>query len=130
MASSASRSPSFGDDQRIDLEQRRVGGEIGVVERRHHLDELVDLRAVEADAEAELARLERHEADARIDVDADDLLRRLRRDLFDVHAAGGARHDHRLAGRAIEHDAQIELARHLQPFFDSTRPTTRPSGPV
>ena len=107
-----------GDDQRVDFEQRRVGRQVGVVERRHHLDELVHLRAVEADAEPELARFERHDADARLDVDAHDLLRRLLGDLFDVHAAGGAGHDHRLAGRAIEHDAQIQLARHLQPLFD------------
>ena len=77
---------------------------------------------------AELARLERHDADARLDVDADDLLRRLLGDLFDVHAAGGAGHDHRLAGRAIEHDAQIQLARHLQPFFDQHAPDDAPFG--
>ena len=80
---------------------------------------------------AELARLERHEPDAGLDVDANDLLGRLRRDFLDVHAAGGARHHHRLAGRAIEHDAQIELARHLQPFFDEhARRRRGPSGPV
>src|SRR6185436_12457443 len=110
--------PGRGDDQRVDLEQRRVGGEIRVVERGDDLDELVDLRAVEADAEPELPRLEWHDADARLDVDLDDLLRRLFGDLFDVHAAGGAGHDHRLAGGAIEHDAQVEFARHLQPFLD------------
>ena len=68
--------------------------------------------------EPELPRLERHEADARLDVDRDDLLGRLRRHFLDVHAAGGARHHHRLARGAIEHDAQIELARHLQAFLD------------
>ncbi len=50
--------------------QRRVGGDEGVVERGHQLDGLVHLRAVEADAERELARLERHQADAGLDVDA------------------------------------------------------------
>jgi hypothetical protein len=28
------------------------------------------------------------------------------------------RRDDRLAGSTIEHDARVELARHLQPFFD------------
>ena len=37
---------------------------------------------------------------------------------LDVHAAGGARHHDGLAGRAIEHEAQVQLARHLQAFFD------------
>ena len=45
--------------------------------------------------EAELPRLERHQADARLDVDLDDLLGRLGGDLLDVHAAGGAGHHHR-----------------------------------
>ena len=39
-------------------------------------------------------------------------------DLLDVHAAGRAGHHHRLARRAIEHDAQIQLARHLQTLLD------------
>ena len=59
-----------GDDQRVDFDERRVGGEKRLVERRRQLDELVHLRPVEADREPELPRLERHEADARLDVDA------------------------------------------------------------
>ena len=118
MASSASRSPRLGDDQRVDLHHRRVGGDERVVERGRELDELVHLRAVETDAEAKLPRLEGHEADARIDMDAHDLLGRLRGDFLDVHAAGGARHHHRLAGGAIEQQAQIQLALHLQSLFD------------
>ncbi len=47
---------------------------------------------------------------------------------LDVHPAGGARHDHRLAGRAIEHDAQIQLALHLQPLFDEHTADHTPFG--
>ena len=54
--------------------------------------------------------------------------RRLRGDFLDVHAAVGAGHDHRLAGRAIEHDAEIQLARHLQAFFDEHARDDAPFG--
>ncbi len=107
-----------GDHERIDFDQRGIGGDERVVQRRHQLDRLVDLRAVEADRKADLPRLERHQPDARLDEDLDDLLRRRGGDLLDVHAAGSARHHHRLAGGAIEHEAQIQLARHLQTFLD------------
>jgi hypothetical protein len=116
------------DDERVDFQQRRVGRQVGVVERRHDLHELVDLNRVEADAERELARFERHDADARLDVDTHDLFRRLLGDLLDVHAAGSAGHDHRLARGAIEHDAQVQLARHLQTFFDEHAPDDAPFG--
>ena len=86
------------------------------------------MRTVEADGEAELPRLERDEADAGLDVDLDDLFRRGRRHFLDVHAAGGAGHHHRLPRRAIEHEAQIQLARHLQPFFDEHARDDAPFG--
>src|SRR5439155_14686578 len=65
------------DDERIDLDERRVGGDERFVQRRREPDELVHLRAVEIDGEPELPRLERDEADARLDVHTDDFLRRL-----------------------------------------------------
>src|SRR5438874_6699313 len=55
------------DDERVDLEERRVRGEIRHVEGRYHADERIHLCAIEADTESELPRLERHDADARID---------------------------------------------------------------
>ena len=48
--------------------------------------------------------------------------------LFDVHAAGGARHDDRPAGRAIENDAEIQLALHLKAFFNQHPANHAPSG--
>ena len=47
---------------------------------------------------------------------------------LDVHPARGARHEHRLAGRTIEHHAQVELALHLQAFFDEHAPDDTPLG--
>ncbi len=110
------------DDERVDLDHRRVGGEKRVVQRRRELDELGDLRAVEANRKANLPCLERHDADAGLDIDLRDLVGRLLGDLFDVHAAFGAGHHHGLAGGAIEHEADIQLARHLQAFFDQQAP--------
>ena len=79
---------------------------------------MTDECPVEPDRESELTRLERHQTDAGLDVDADDLLGRGRGDFLDVHAAGGARHHHRLASCAIEDEAQVQLAVHPQPFLD------------
>jgi hypothetical protein len=49
----------LGDDQRIDLEQRRIALEIDAVQRREDGLELAHLRALEAEAEGELAALVR-----------------------------------------------------------------------
>ena len=45
-------------------------------------------------------------------------LGRLLGDRFDLHAAVLARHDDRPAGRAIDDDAEIQLARNRQPLLD------------
>ena len=44
--------------------------------------------------------------------------RRLRGDLFDLHAARRRSHEHRLALRAVEHDAEIQFALDGQRLFD------------
>ena len=49
---------------------------------------------------------------------AQDLFRVRRGNFLDVHAAGGARDDDRTAGRAIDQEAQIQLALDLQAFLD------------
>ena len=50
---------ALGDDERVDLEQRRVGRDERLVERQHHLGRLADLRVGEADGKRQLARLVR-----------------------------------------------------------------------
>ena len=79
---------------------------------------------------ASLRRLERDDAGAGVDVLAENLLGFLRRDLLDVHAAGGARDDDGRRGRAIDQDAQIELAIDLQPFLDQHATDLPALGPV
>ena len=71
-----------------------------------------------ADAERQLARLKRRQAQARIEGFLQDQLRRFGGDLFDLHAARRRRHEYRLALRAVEHDAEIQLALDGQRLFD------------
>ena len=68
--------------------------------------------------ERQLARLKRNEPGRRIDVFLVNPLRRLLGDRFDLHAAVLAGHDDRPAGRAVDHDAQIQLARNRQALLD------------
>ena len=61
----------------------------------------------------------------------EDALGRLLGDLLDLHAAVRADHQHGPLGRAIEHDAEIELALDLQPLLDEhALRRLCPSGPV
>ena len=106
-----------GHDQRVDLDHRRVGALERLVEREHQLGGLAGLRGVQAQRKRQLASLERHQAGARADVLLEDAVRRLRRDLFDVHAAVGAGHENRARRSAVEDERQVELARDPQPLF-------------
>jgi hypothetical protein len=118
------------EDQRVDLDHRRVGLEKRLVDRVEQLHEPVDGAALQTHPERELARLERSDAGATIDVLAKDLLGFLRGHFFDVHAARRARDDDRRFRGAIDEDAQIQLAIDLQPFLDQHAPDLLPSGPV
>ena len=53
-----------------------------------------------------------------MDLDADDLLGRLRRDFLDVHAAGGRGDERDAAGVAVEQQAQVQLALDLRAGLD------------
>ncbi len=70
----------------------------------------VDLRRLEPQRKGQLARLPRAEAHRRIDGLLEDCLGCLRGHFFNLHAAGLRGHKHQLACRAVQHDAQIELA--------------------
>ena len=66
----------------------------------------------------QLARLPCAKSHRRVDRLLEDSLRRLRRDLFNLHAAGLRSHKHQLPGSAIEHDAEIKLAINRRSLFD------------
>jgi hypothetical protein len=98
------------DDERVDLCERRIAGDEGVVERGHELRRGLHQATGEAEGEAEFAGEVLLETGDGIDGDAVDGLRGLCGDLLDLHAAGGAGHHHRAAGGAIDEDGEVELA--------------------
>ncbi len=69
-------------------------------------------------AKASFRRLKRQQAEAGFQSLLDDALRRLVRDLFNIHAAFRRRHENVLADGAVEHDAQIQFAVDRQSLFD------------
>ena len=107
-----------GGDEGIDLDQRGVGFDEGLVEALEEGHRLVDLRGLESQREGQLARLPRAEAHGRVDGLLEDGLGSLGGDFFNLHAAGLRSHEDQLAGGAVEHDAQIELAFNGRGLFD------------
>ena len=89
-----------------------------LVEALEESDSLVDLRRLQAQRERQLSRLPCAETDRRIDRLLVNRLRILRRDLFNLHAAGLRSHKHQLARGAIEHDAEIQFAINVRGLFD------------
>ena len=77
----------LGDDQRVDLDHRRIQvaeGPIASEDRGHGAAHLFD---VQAEPEGDLAGLERLHPDGRLDLDLADRIGLLLRDLFDFDAA-------------------------------------------
>src|SRR5581483_3784185 len=112
------QAPVPGGDERVDLEQRRVGLFESAVERAHEFDGERDLLALEPEAEREIARLEGLKAEPRLDGFLQDGVGIARGNFFDLHAARGRGHEHGTAGGAVHHDAQVKLPFDGQRFFD------------
>src|SRR5207248_298637 len=72
--------------------------------------------------EREIARLVSGQPDDGIDRRAQDLLRMLRGDLLDLHAAFAGGHRHVAADRPIEGDAQVQLAGDVASLLDVDLP--------
>ena len=111
----------FGQQERIDLDQRRVGLFVGVIKLEHELRRLIDQLGRNAEAESELACLKTAQPDRRIDRLFENKLGRFLGDLFDVHTAGRRGHKNVAAGHAIERDAEIKFLVDRQAFFDQQR---------
>ena len=106
------------DDERIDLEQRGVGGDESLIQRHHHLDGLANLVALQPQIKREPPRLVGLQAECRVDERLENLVRGLGGDFLNLDAALLAHHQHRLLGRPVDDQAQVELAGDLQAFFD------------
>ena len=107
-----------GDDERVDLDHGTVAVDEQLVEIGEQLRSLVHQWAGEAESRGDLAALERHEAEGRIDMHREDLLRGVLGDFFDVHAAFGAGDDDRSGGGAVEEDGEVEFALDVDGFTD------------
>jgi len=93
-----------GDDQRIDLDERRLLGQEHLVElREHRADRAYHVR-VDAGLVGQPPALEILEPDQRVDVQARDRIRVLVGDLLDVHPALRREQQQRGLRRAVEDD--------------------------
>src|SRR5215475_4562742 len=111
----------FGQKEGVDFEERGVHFNERPIEREHELRGLADQLRRQAQAERQIAPLERLHPDGRIDVFLQYHFGRLGRDLLDVHAAGGRGHEDQLRHRAVEQQSQIELLFNFQTLFDEQR---------
>ena len=108
----------FGCDKGVDLDQRGVGFDVGLVKAQKELDGVVNLRRFETQRKGQLARLPTAKADGRIDRLLEDGLGCFGGHLLDLHAAGLRGHEDQLACGAIENDAEIEFAVDGSALFD------------
>ncbi len=112
------RSPDCRHDERVDLDERRVGRDERPVDRLIIFTALPTWSPDSPSAERELTRLKRLQPQRGVDERLEDALRRLFGDLLDLDAAVRAHHQHGPLGRAVDHEAQVQLAGDLEAFFD------------
>jgi hypothetical protein len=99
----------LGEDERVDLEQRRVGGLEPVVELDEELGDLVEEVLAEARLPGDLAFAARPTAPRRVDVDLDDLLGVRAVGLLDLHAALDRGDDLVALAHPVVEDRQVVL---------------------
>ena len=109
---------ALGDDQRVDLDQRRVLRLRGLGELRQRLGGSIERVIGEAGSLDDRPRLDRGEGSSRIDVLLDQRLRILRGDRLDVHAALGGDHRQKLLLAAVEDDRGVVLGRDRRAALD------------
>src|SRR5690606_28133732 len=110
--------PVAGDDQRVDRDEARVAAGEELHELPQDLLERLLLARAEPETEAAAPRQILLQPGRRMDVHREVLLRRLRRDLLAIPAARRRRHDRAAPDRAVDEQAQVELARDIRARFD------------
>ncbi|KAF0128078.1 MAG: hypothetical protein FD148_1880 [Methylocystaceae bacterium] len=108
----------LGDDQRIDLQELHVLGDERRVELFSQRARLFGEIAGEAERGGDLAAVMRHQPRRRIDREGHDLLGRVMRHLFDVHAAFGRDHIGDARRRAVDQHREIEFLVDRGAVFD------------
>ena len=108
----------LGDDQRIDLEQAHIGVDEGLVDVGEQRPQLLRQIGVELQRLRHAAHMMRADAGDRIDRNGHDLVRRVVRHFFDVHAAFGGDHDGDARGLAVDQHRQVEFLVDRRAFLD------------
>ncbi|ENN89596.1 hypothetical protein RHSP_59721 [Rhizobium freirei PRF 81] len=106
------------DDQRVDLEQRHVLLDEGLVEDREERGSVFAGGPFELQRVGKRNRVGSRDARRRIDGDGDDLFRRIVRDGLDVHAAFGRNDESNLTDGTVDEDREIEFAVDVGAVFD------------
>ena len=107
-----------GNHQRVDLDEGTVQCLEHPRQIHEQVGELPDLGAFQPERERHFPSLVRLGAHVRVDRRAQDFLRRLGGDLFYLHAAFAGSHDHHAARRAVDHGAEVQLARDVRAGFN------------
>ena len=107
------------EDQRVDLDQVGVTVDVRAVQLHEHVDRALGGGGIQVRAIDPLAGDRLAQAVHRVDVQAGDRLRLLRRDLLDVDAPACRQHPEVQLGRAVERERRVvllgDVARTLDP---------------
>ena len=106
-----------GSDEGIDLEERSISIEKRLIETGKKLHGGIDLFGIKSKRESHLARLKGFQAHARIDVLLQNGAGIFRGHLLNLHTTRCRCHEHRLAFRAVDENAEVQLVFDRQSFF-------------
>ena len=109
-------------DQRVDLQQGAVLGAEHAVELLQQGRQGALRRSADGEIGDKPAGLETGQADQHVDRGTKDFIGVLSRHRLDVHAPGGAEHQGRLAGGAIDEQAAIQLLGDVAALFNENLP--------